>query len=69
MTERVLIKDLAAHPDGDVTVSGWVETIRDQKNVQFIVMRDESGAVQLVNGALREPNPELPNSDHLLALT
>jgi nondiscriminating aspartyl-tRNA synthetase len=67
--ERVLVKNLGAHDDGTVTVSGWVDTIRDQKNVQFIVMRDESGAVQLVNGALREPNPELPNSDELLALT
>ena len=29
--------------------SGWVETVRDQKKVQFIVLRDESGAVQLVH--------------------
>ncbi|HEV7813445.1 MAG TPA: aspartate--tRNA(Asn) ligase [Leifsonia sp.] len=49
MTERVLIKDLAAFPDGPVTVAGWVETVRDQKKVQFVVLRDESGAVQLVN--------------------
>ncbi|RFA17029.1 aspartate--tRNA(Asn) ligase [Subtercola boreus] len=49
MTERVLIKDLPALADGTVTVSGWVETVRDQKKVQFVVLRDESGAVQLVN--------------------
>jgi aspartyl-tRNA synthetase len=49
VTERVLIKNLAASPDGPVTVSGWVETVRDQKKVQFVVLRDESGAVQLVN--------------------
>lgn len=49
MTERVLIKDLAALPDGLVSVAGWVETVRDQKKVQFVVLRDESGAVQLVN--------------------
>lgn len=69
MTQRVLIKNLAAHPDGIVSVSGWVDTVRDQKRVQFIVMRDESGAVQLVNGALREPDPEVPNSAELIALT
>ncbi|MCU1575935.1 MAG: aspartyl-tRNA synthetase [Leifsonia sp.] len=46
---RVLIKNLAALPDGPVTVSGWVDTVRDQKKVQFVVLRDESGAVQLVN--------------------
>jgi nondiscriminating aspartyl-tRNA synthetase len=46
--ERTLIKDLSALPDGPVTVTGWVETVRDQKKVQFVVLRDESGALQLV---------------------
>lgn len=49
VTERTLIKDLAASSDGPVSVSGWVETVRDQKKVQFVVLRDESGAVQLVS--------------------
>ncbi|AMM21889.1 aspartate--tRNA(Asp/Asn) ligase [Frondihabitans sp. PAMC 28766] len=49
MTTRTLISDLAASTDGPVQVSGWVETVRDQKKVQFVVLRDESGAVQLVN--------------------
>ncbi|HSP76195.1 MAG TPA: aspartate--tRNA(Asn) ligase [Cryobacterium sp.] len=49
MTERILIKNLAALDNGTVTVSGWVDTVRDQKKVQFVVLRDESGAVQLVN--------------------
>lgn len=48
------MKNLAKLPDGPVTVSGWVETVRDQKKVQFIVLRDETGAVQLVNPAVRE---------------
>ncbi|WP_295128380.1 OB-fold nucleic acid binding domain-containing protein, partial [uncultured Leifsonia sp.] len=38
-----MIKDLAALPDGPVSVAGWVETVRDQKKVQFVVLRDESG--------------------------
>jgi aspartyl-tRNA synthetase len=46
---RTLIKNLAASADGPVSVSGWVETVRDQKKVQFVVLRDESGAVQLVH--------------------
>lgn len=54
MSERTLIKNLAALEDGPVSVSGWVETVRDQKKVQFVVLRDESGAVQLVNPAVRE---------------
>ncbi|MBT1636641.1 aspartate--tRNA(Asn) ligase [Clavibacter michiganensis] len=47
MTSRTLIKNLAALDDGDVAVSGWVETVRDQKKIQFVILRDESGAVQL----------------------
>jgi len=70
MQERVLIKDLAAHEDGPVRVSGWVEKVRDQRYVQFVVLRDETGAVQLVNGGvLREPDAENSRSDILVART
>lgn len=58
MTARTLIKDLAELPDGPVTVAGWVETVRDQKKVQFVILRDESGAAQLVNPAVRELDAE-----------
>ncbi|MBN9613399.1 MAG: aspartate--tRNA(Asn) ligase, partial [Actinobacteria bacterium] len=65
-----MIKDLAAREDGPVRVSGWVEKVRDQRYVQFVVLRDESGAVQLVNGGvLREPDPENPRSDILVPRT
>jgi len=56
VTERTLIKNLAAATDGPVSVSGWVDTVRDQKKVQFVVLRDESGAVQLVNPKGEEPD-------------
>ncbi|WP_369808001.1 aspartate--tRNA(Asn) ligase [Leucobacter chinensis] len=70
MKNRELIKNLAAREDGTVTVSGWVEKVRDQRHVQFVVLRDETGAVQLVNGGvLREADPENPRSDILLTRT
>lgn len=49
VTVRTLVKQLAAAADGPVRVSGWVETVRDQKKVQFVILRDETGAVQLVH--------------------
>ena len=52
-----------------MSVSGWVETVRDQKRVQFVILRDESGLVQLVNPATREDNPDDPDSATKLALT
>ncbi|GAA1838749.1 aspartate--tRNA(Asn) ligase [Agromyces salentinus] len=58
MNERTLVKNLAALPAGPVTIAGWVETVRDQKKVQFVILRDESGAVQVVNPATRELDPE-----------
>ena len=54
MSERVLVNQLQGHADGPISVSGWVETVRDQKKVQFVILRDETGAVQLVNPATRE---------------
>jgi nondiscriminating aspartyl-tRNA synthetase len=47
MSTRSLIKNLAAAQDGPVSLSGWVETLRDQKRIQFVVLRDESGSVQV----------------------
>ena len=57
MTDRILIKNLSATPEGPVSVSGWVDTVRDQKKVQFVVLRDESGAVQLVHPRSEESDP------------
>ncbi len=47
MSNRTLVKDLAALPDGPVSIAGWVETLRDQKRIQFVIVRDESGSVQV----------------------
>ncbi|MEZ5190506.1 MAG: aspartate--tRNA(Asn) ligase [Schumannella sp.] len=57
VTDRTLVEDLAAASDGPVRVSGWVETVRDQKKVQFVVLRDETGAVQLVHPRSEDPDP------------
>ena len=57
MIERVLIAELSGRADGPVSVSGWVEKVRDQRYVQFVVLRDESGAVQLVNGGVVRDEP------------
>ncbi len=50
--QRTLISALAALENGPVKVQGWVDTVRDQKKVQFVVLRDETGALQLVNPRL-----------------
>ena len=47
MLNRSKISDLAGKADGPVTIAGWVETLRDQKRIQFIIIRDESGSVQV----------------------
>jgi nondiscriminating aspartyl-tRNA synthetase len=70
VTPRIRIQDLASTTDGTtVVVGGFVETVRDQKKVQFIILRDESGAAQLVNPALRDDDPEAANQPERVALT
>ncbi len=71
MTDRTLVKNLAAASDGPIRISGWVDTVRDQKKVQFVVLRDESGAVQLVHPRLDagdDPQPD-PVAAEISALT
>jgi aspartyl-tRNA synthetase len=65
VTTRTPIKHLAARTDGTVRVSGWVETVRDQKKVQFVVLRDESGALQLVHPRAAAPDGEEPDVDDI----
>lgn len=73
----MLVHELQSLADGPVTVSGWVETVRDQKKVQFVILRDETGAVQLVNPATREvpegadvaPDASTSSATTALALT
>lgn len=43
--KRTLIKDIK--PEKTVNIRGFIEKIRDQKSIQFIVVRDGSGKVQI----------------------
>ncbi|MEV8024014.1 aspartate--tRNA(Asn) ligase [Microbacterium sp. NPDC080220] len=69
MSERTLVQQLQSREDGPVSVSGWVETVRDQKKVQFVILRDETGAVQLVNPATRPAEDGTEQDATALALT
>ncbi|MFH1849415.1 MAG: aspartate--tRNA(Asn) ligase [archaeon] len=47
--ERVLIKEVKPELDNkEITLAGWIHDIRDMSNIKFIVLRDESGMVQVV---------------------
>ncbi len=46
--ERILIKDLNEHAGKQVKIAGFVQTIRTQGSIQFMVLRDISGSVQVV---------------------
>lgn len=46
--DRTLIKDLRAHVSRDVRVQAWAHAVRDQKRVQFLILRDHTGSAQAV---------------------
>ncbi|RZT60805.1 aspartyl-tRNA synthetase [Microcella alkaliphila] len=64
---RTLIAHLSPLPDGPVEVAGWVETVRDQKKVQFVILRDETGVVQLVNPATRDLGEDASDAERSAA--
>ena len=53
---RVVVADLQSHLDETVELRGWVHAVRDQKRMQFIVLRDETGLAQLVLGKDEQPS-------------
>jgi aspartyl-tRNA synthetase len=55
---RTLISELGEKVGEQVVVRGWVQAIRDQKRVQFVILRDESGLAQAVL-AKEDPPSEL----------
>ena len=54
---RTPIGSLSEHINQEVTIQGWLQTLRDQKKMQFLILRDRTGLVQVAN--YRPDNPEL----------
>lgn len=48
MSDRVYISQLKDHVGETVSLRGWVQAVRDQKRMQFVILRDRTGLAQLV---------------------
>lgn len=55
--ERTLIGNLRQAIGQTVKIQGWLQTLRDQKKMQFLIIRDRTGAVQVVFE--KKSDPEL----------
>ncbi|HEX3909262.1 MAG TPA: aspartate--tRNA(Asn) ligase [Solirubrobacteraceae bacterium] len=64
--ERTPIAELPQKIDQQVKLRGWVNALRDQKRVQFIVLRDETGMAQVV---LAKGDPPSELNEQVSALT
>lgn len=63
---RTMIAQLPAKVGERVEVRGWVNALRDQKRMQFLIVRDESGLAQ---AALAKPDPPSELNAAISALT
>ncbi|MHB8243198.1 MAG: aspartate--tRNA(Asn) ligase [Solirubrobacteraceae bacterium] len=63
---RTLIEELPGKIGEQVTVRGWVQTVRDQKSMQFLIVRDETGLAQAV---LQKQDPPSELNEAVSALT
>ncbi|HXW59411.1 MAG TPA: aspartate--tRNA(Asn) ligase [Solirubrobacteraceae bacterium] len=64
--KRARIAQLAQMVGERATIRGWAQAIRDQKRMQFVIVRDETGVVQVVREKA-EPPDEL--NERISALT
>lgn len=46
--EKIALKDLSKLVDTEVTLYGWINTVRNHKKIVFIDLRDATGMVQIV---------------------
>ncbi len=53
---RTLIEELHERVGERVTIRGWAHAIRDQKRMQFVIVRDETGLAQVVLAKEEEPS-------------
>ncbi len=53
--KRTLISQLGQHIGHHVTLKGWIHTLRDQKRMQFLILRDHTGPVQVVLRKAQHP--------------
>ncbi|MDQ6811026.1 MAG: aspartate--tRNA(Asn) ligase, partial [Actinomycetota bacterium] len=63
---RTLIGELGEKVGERVRIRGWVNTVRDQKRMQFVLVRDETGLAQAV---LEKPDPPSELNGEVSALT
>ncbi len=54
--DRTPIGELSSHIGERVTVRGWAQAIRDQKRMQFLILRDATGLAQAVLAKEEEPS-------------
>ena len=47
--QRTLIKELGSKGGETVWICGWVGRLRDQKRMQFLIVRDHTGSAQVVH--------------------
>src|SRR3984957_9004501 len=58
---RTLVADLHRHVGETVSIAGWAQTLRLQRALQFVIVRDHTGAVQVTHrrdGTPLEAQPE-----------
>jgi aspartyl/asparaginyl-tRNA synthetase len=48
-TPRILVADLHSHVGETVSIAGWAQTLRLQRAVQFVIVRDHTGAAQITH--------------------
>jgi aspartyl-tRNA synthetase len=54
--ERTLIGDLRKHIGEKVRIQGFLQTLRDQKKMQFLIIRDLTGLVQVAHWKANNPD-------------
>ncbi len=56
MKDRTTVRDLRGRVGQTVSVMGFADTVRNQKQIQFLVLRDHTGKAQMVHSKANGPD-------------
>ena len=56
---KINVNELENYKDQDIVFSGYVDAIRDKKWVMFVILRDNTGKVQMTIEKSEEKNAPL----------
>jgi nondiscriminating aspartyl-tRNA synthetase len=67
MQHRILIENMKSNLDNEITIAGWIHSIRKQGKIAFVLLRDRTGIAQIATESTTVKAHDLRNETVIIA--